>query len=111
MTASNRPYEYILDLSRDEQWILHHVMLDRIELEAQHPDDTEPPPFTVYRVFEKIEAGTHRFSRDEHQCLIDELNQYANSKHIPERDQPIVERLLNKLQRSKSGNYTARSRS
>jgi hypothetical protein len=97
MTNSNRHHEYSLGLSRDEQWILHHVMLDRIELEAQHPNDTDPPPFAVYRAFEKIEAGTHRFSWDEYQCLIDELHQYANSTHTPKRDQPIVEQLLNKL--------------
>lgn len=105
-TPSSEHQKYTLDLSREEQWVLHHVLLDRIELEAQAPADTDPPPITVYRVFEKLEAGTHQFSRYERQGLRDELHKYAEAMNTPERDQPIVERLLDKLQQSEPNSST-----
>ncbi len=107
MIPSSRHHESALDLSREEQWVLHHVILDRMELEARAPADTNPPPVAVYRVFEKLEAGTHRFSRCERQCLRDELDRYAEAADTPERDRPIAERLLDKLQRTESTSSAA----
>lgn len=100
MDDSNRQSEHALDLSRDEQWILHHVVLDRMELEAQAPADTDAPPVALYRVFEKLEAGTYRFSQREYDCLRDEVREYVECAETPERDRPVAERLLDELERS-----------
>lgn len=106
MTLSSERQEHTIDLSREEQWVLHHVMLNRMELEVQAPADTDPPPIAVYRVFEKLEAGTHRFSQCERQCLRDELHQYVGAMETPERDRPVAEQLLDKLQESESVSST-----
>lgn len=56
MTASSERQGRTLNLSRKEQWVLHHMMLDRMELEAQALADTDPPPIAVYRVFKKTQS-------------------------------------------------------
>ncbi|WP_306053907.1 DUF7853 family protein [Natronococcus wangiae] len=109
MIPSSGRQERRINLSREEQWVLHHVMLDRMELEAQSPADTDPPSIAVYRVFEKLEAGTHQFSQSECQCLQDELRQYAEVVNTPKRDQPIADRLLDKFQQPESVSSTVKS--
>lgn len=98
MTALPEQQGLTLSLSREEQWVVHHVMLDRMELEAQAPAETDPPPLDVYRIFEKLEGGIHWFSQRECQCLRNELSQYAEEKSTPDRDKPITEQILNQLQ-------------
>lgn len=100
MTTSSGHTEAVLELSREEQWMLHHVMLDRMELEARSPAETDPPPVAVYRVFEKLETGTHRFSRCERRCLRAELCQHAEAMDTPERDRPLATQILDKLRRA-----------
>lgn len=100
MNDPNRQLEHVFDLSREEQWVLHHVVLDRLELEAQAPTDTDAPPLAVYRVFEKLDGGTYRFSEGEHECLRDQLRRYLECAETPERDRPIAERLRNEFDRS-----------
>ncbi|GAA0683073.1 hypothetical protein GCM10009020_35590 [Natronoarchaeum mannanilyticum] len=79
MSPKNAQRESLLDLSREEQWVLHHVILDCIEMESRAPESTDSPALAVYRVFEKLERGTHRFSQRECQCIRDELRQYVDS--------------------------------
>lgn len=95
-----------LDLSREEQWVLHHVLLDRIELEVQAPADTDPPPLGVFQVFEKLdtptntETATQQFTPCELQCLHEQLRQYAGESTIPAHDQDIAAQLLPRLAKS-----------
>lgn len=97
MATLNEPSRSTLNLSREEQWVLHHVMLDRIELELHAPETTDPPSIAVYRVFEKLENGIHRFSQRERQCIKEELQQYADAAETPSQDRPIADRILTQL--------------
>lgn len=96
MTASTERRGLTLALSREEQWLLHHVMVDRMELDARS-SGTDTPSVDVYRVFDKLEAGTHRFTRRECRCLRDELEQYVEARDTPERDRPTAKRILDRL--------------
>lgn len=97
MTLQNERRDITLDLSREEEWLIHHVILDRIELERRTPEDSEPPSLAVYRVFEKLEAGVHRFSPRERECLQDELQQYVDANETPERDRAVTRRVLEQI--------------
>ena len=94
MTVQNPREQTNFELSREEQWVLHHVLLDRIELEAKAPGETEPPPLEAFRLFEKLEAGELRFSSRERRCLCRELRRYVDAVTVPERDESVVRSLL-----------------
>lgn len=94
----NEREQLSLDLSREEQWVVHHVLLDRIESERQSPEDADPPSLAVFRAFEKLEAGTHRFSPSECRCLEDELRQYADADGIPDCDLAATKRVLKQIE-------------
>ena len=97
MAAKNTHRDGALDLSREEQWVLHDVMLDRIEMELYVPDETDPPAIEVFKVFEKVEAGTYRFSEAERRCIAEELRRYADARDTPESDVPVVEGVFDRL--------------
>ncbi|RBI59920.1 hypothetical protein DMJ13_19650 [halophilic archaeon] len=101
MNVLNHRQAVCLALSREEQWVLHHVLLDRIELETRAPADTDPPPLGVFQVFEKLDAHTgtetQQFKSGELWCVCEELRRYATESNIPERDQDIVTQLLRRI--------------
>ena len=86
-----------LTFSREQRWVAHHVMLDRIELEAKAPGETEPPPIEVFQVFEKLEADELRLTSSERQCLCSELRRYVDGVNTPERDESVARSLLDSL--------------
>lgn len=98
MNVRNSPAQVDHQLSREEQWIAHHVMLDRIELEAKAPGDTDPPPLEVFRVFEKLEADHPRLTSSERRCLCRELRRYVEGVNTPERDESVARSLLEALE-------------
>ena len=73
------------------------MLLDRIELELHVPEGTEPPAVELFRAFEKVEAGTYRFTEDERECVEDELRRYADTGESPDRDAPVAERVVERL--------------
>lgn len=97
MAAQNTHRDSAVDLTREEQWVLHDVILDRIEMELRVPEETDPPDPDLFRVFEKVEAGTYRFSEDERQCIETELRGYADARDTPERDLSVVERVVDRF--------------
>ncbi len=107
MTESTGHWKFALALSREEQWVLHHVMLDRMELEARSPE-ADAPSIEIYRVFKKLEAGTHRFTRRERRLLREELERYVEARDTPERDRPTARKLLDRL-RQESGRQGRRT--
>ena len=98
MNIPDRQGALTLYLSREEQWIVHHVLLDRMELEARAPVDAEPPPIEVFRIFEKIEAGVEQFSPKELQHLAEELSRYTERSEAPSQDRSTTQRLCSYLQ-------------
>lgn len=93
MTASTERKGLSLTLTREEQWVLHHLMLDRMELEIPSTE-ADPPSVDIYRVFDKLEAGTHWFTSRECRLLREELGRYAEARDTPDRDRPTARRLL-----------------
>lgn len=100
MTAATEREEATLELSRAQRWVLHHVLLDRIELEAAAPAATEPLSPATRRAFKKLDDGCTRFTRRERRRLRDEVCRYAAATATPERDRPVAERVGEKLRRS-----------
>lgn len=100
MTATTDRQEVALDLSRAQQWVLHHVLLDRIELGANAPETVDPPSPAVYRAFDKLDHGSVRFTRRERHRLCEEVRRYAEAAETPDRDRPTAERVLAKFRDS-----------
>lgn len=53
----------MVNLSRAEQWVLHHVMLDVIDSTGDCPSESGPD--VARCVLEKLEEGEFRFTRAE----------------------------------------------
>lgn len=85
------------DLSREEQWVIHHALLERIEMELHAPGNADPPSLTVYRAFEKLEGDARRFSTCERRCVRGELRMYAARDDVPDRDATAAESALERL--------------
>lgn len=97
MVTESTQTTFAFDLSREEQWVVHHVLLDRIEMELHAPESTDPPSPTVYRAFEKLEGDAARLSQSERECVRDELRRYVDADDTPERDRPVAKRVLWRL--------------
>lgn len=84
----------MLPLSPPQQWTLHHILLDRIELERRSPATVEPPPLPVFTAFEKIESGDSWFMPDELRSMRAELRWYLRRNVHGPPDRATVERLI-----------------
>ena len=96
MTASTERQGLSLTLTREEEWVLHHLMLDRMELEARSTEP-DPPSVDIYRIFDKLEGDTHWFTSRECRLLREKLGRYAEARDTPDRDRPTARRLLERL--------------
>ena len=90
------PRQLTFALSRDEAWTVHHVVLDRIEAETTSAD-REPPSIDVYRVFDKLEAGTERFTRSELKAMRVELESSRETDGPTDRDEARLAALVERL--------------
>lgn len=97
MAARNTHRDGALDLTREEQWVLHDVMLDRVEMELHVPEDADPHAIEVLRILGKAEAGTYRFSEAERR-IKEELRRCASARDAPESDVPVVERVIDSIE-------------
>lgn len=72
----------IVELSRAEQWVVHHVLLESLGLadgetsQAIEPDD---PPQPSLVMLEKLEAGSFEFTGDELRFLRQACADHADS--------------------------------
>ncbi|SEQ94194.1 DUF7853 family protein [Natrinema salaciae] len=76
---------YEVTLSRDEQWVVHHVLSSRLD-EALGADET--PPEWVLEGIETLETGdeTERFTDPQADRIYDELAAYVDREETPDRD-------------------------
>lgn len=86
-----------LNFAPDELWTLHATLLDRIEAESQDPDDSNPPPVTIYRIFEKLETDDHVFTGHERGQIEAVVEDALEREDVPERDRRAMERILGRL--------------
>ncbi|WP_440771373.1 DUF7853 family protein [Natronorubrum sp. DTA28] len=85
-----------LSLPLEEQWTLHHVLLDRIERElaAADPTTIDPPPVEVFQAFEALDAGQTRFTMAQLGAIQTILAEYHHSPTWWELERPQLEALL-----------------
>lgn len=68
MPVSDPSRSTTIELSRAEQWVVHHVMLETIGLadgEPSGPSDATDLPVRSLAVLEKLEAGAFELTPDE----------------------------------------------
>lgn len=87
---------YEVTLSRDEQWVVHHVLSNRLD-EALEAD--ERPAEWVLEVVETLETDddTERLTGSQADHVYDELAAYVDREETPDRDvehgSAVLERL------------------
>lgn len=86
-----------LRLSSSELWILHHVLLDRIDLEQQSPSTADPPPLAVYHAFEKLEAGEHLFTPSELRRMRGELRRFLEQTEGASPDRAAARQVIDHI--------------
>ncbi|WP_226010074.1 hypothetical protein [Halomicrobium salinisoli] len=97
MSLSDTPRDarsIALSLPIEQQWTLHHVLLDRIEREETTPADVEPPRVEVFQAFEALDAGETRFTRAQLEAIEDLLSEYHHSTGRWEAERSTIEALL-----------------
>ena len=92
---------YEVTLSRDEQWVVHHVLASDID---EAIDDDEEPPTWALELLEAIEAGdgTEVLTGYQARRLYDAMTAYVDREDAPERDvvhgSSVVDRLEEHLE-------------
>lgn len=74
-----------LDLSRDEQWLVHHIMLDHLGFGPSDDDGSDPFVCTL-AIVEKIERDRMNFTRIELDQIRSGCRAYAESDLTPAQD-------------------------
>ncbi|QSW97950.1 hypothetical protein [Haloterrigena alkaliphila] len=92
---------YEVTLSRDEQWVAHHVLADAID---EALDEDETPPTWAVELLEEIEDRneTDVLTGYQAQQLFDAMATYVDREETPERDvvhgSSVVDRLEDRLE-------------
>ncbi|WP_121742159.1 DUF7853 family protein [Natronorubrum halophilum] len=101
---SSKPSEaetYEVTLSRDEQWVVHHLLATDID---EAIDNGEAAPAWALELFETIEAAdeTAVFTDYQAQQLSDAMTAYVTCEDAPEQDivngSSVVDRLEARLE-------------
>ena len=70
-------------LSREEQWVVHHVLTRRAD---DAMDENETPPAWLLELAHTIESGPDPFDRSQATKLVDALSEYIDATTTPDRD-------------------------
>lgn len=87
------PQSVTLSLPFEEHWTLHHVLLDRIDQEAEKPSRADPPPVEVFQAFETLDSGKTNFTIGQLEAIQTILAEYHHSS-MWESDCSQLEQLL-----------------
>lgn len=82
-TPSKERETYTIALGREERWVVHHVLTDRLD---DRIDDGERPPEWLLDLVSRIEAGEETLTGRQLRYLQDALRAYADSDGTPSRD-------------------------
>lgn len=96
---SQHPRSVTLSLSLEEQWTLHHVLLDRIEQEstAENLANVDPPPIEVFQAFETLDAGKTSFTITQLKAIQTILAAYHHPPTWWEIERSQIEQLLHRV--------------
>lgn len=97
-----------LDLSRQDQWILQHVLLDRVERKARTAEQSDPPTLGAFRAVDTLEAGVYEFTSDERGVLARELTASVEADCAAERDRDAAAALLERVRDAVDGQPSVR---
>jgi hypothetical protein len=92
-----------LSLSREEQWTLHHVLLDRlgfgrdVTATAATGPDRAPADAAIRRAFETLDAGERSYTLAELEAMQGVVATYHHSPTWWEVERPQLERLLHQV--------------
>ncbi|WP_408959640.1 hypothetical protein [Natrinema sp. 74] len=88
---------YEVTLSRDEQWVVHHVLSNRLD-EAFNAEET--PPEWVIEVLEAVETdgATERLTGHQAGRVYDALAAYVDREETPDRDVGHGSAVLDRLE-------------
>lgn len=92
-TAHNGQADKGMDLDPAQQWVLHHLMVDRVNKARKV---SERPPWWAVRIIGKLERGDLSFSTFEAWRIRHDLRAYLND--APERDAEAAESILATLE-------------
>ncbi len=86
---------YEVTLSRDEQWVVHHVLSTRVD---DAIDDEETPPEWAIELFEAIESDSETFTDLQVRRLHDALETYLDREETPQQDVVHGSAVLDRLE-------------
>lgn len=87
-----------LELTLEEQWILHQAFFDYITV-AVWDDTGLPQPIVEISLLEKIEDGIFTFTSFELDRLRYECDHHARSEYAPEIDRAPAQSVIKKIDR------------
>ncbi|WP_224450268.1 hypothetical protein [Haloprofundus salilacus] len=85
-----------LELSLEEQWVLHHVLTDYIDVASGEGADL-PKPVVEIALAEKIEAGTFAFTAFELDKLLFRCRFHARNDAVPDADRTVAQALADRI--------------
>ncbi|WP_265110248.1 hypothetical protein [Halosolutus halophilus] len=74
---------YDVTLSREEQWVVHHVLSERVD---EAIDDDESPPTWTLELVETIESDSETLTGYQARRLHDTLAEYVDRDATPRQD-------------------------
>ncbi len=83
-----------IDLSREQQWVVHHVLTTRAD---EAIDDSDTPPTWLLTLVETIESDEKTLTYHQARKLHDALKRYATADGTPDRDVEPATTVTSKL--------------
>lgn len=79
--STDRSRRVPLSVPRADQWLLHSLLLDRIDREvtAAEPTTIDPPPLAVFQAFERLDAGETCFTIAQLEAIQTVLAEYHHT--------------------------------
>jgi len=83
-----------LPLDRPEAWVLHHAVLDHVEIVVA---DDQSPPRRELTLLEKLETDTHVFTAAELDRLRELCAEHSTGEDIPKRDADAAATVIDEI--------------
>lgn len=87
-----------MDLSRDEKWVLHAMMLDRLGFGPTRSQPSDPC-VCLLAIIQKLERDRTEFSPIEIDRIRDTCRRYSRRESIPVMDQKVAVNIADRIDR------------
>ena len=84
-----------VELTDEQAWVLHDVLLERIDAERRDPEGVDPPALGVYQAFDALDSGQRHLTNCH--SLREELERAVTSGDLPPEDIRTAEQLIDRL--------------